>query len=846
MKELAGEWAFYWGDLLGPESFVSSIQPTGYLTLPADWVGLQVGESKLTENGHATYFMEFDLAESIPLSLYIPQLSSASRVFLNGELVNKVGQVGTDHETEIPAKSTFVKTVIPRTGKNQLVVQLSNYSYYYAGTGENILIGIPEDIAKMRSTAVLKDAVVFGAILIMVFYHAYLWWLRRTRISPLHYGLFCLAIGLRSTVAGEGDLFNLVFPSTLFELQYKIEFLGFAFAVGTIAMMVRYLYPHEFGRKFIYICAGFPFFWSFMILVTNANIYPRLLTTFQVFTIGVGFTMIFGIIRASLNKREGAKHFLVGFGIFWVCALNDLLDSLAITESVPLSHFGLFGFVLMQSLILSLRFDRAYDRAEFAEREVRSLNQDLEAKVAQRTNEINTILSNVQSAFLAIDRNGQVMPGFTASCRRLFESGIEAGDSFVSLLDLSPKDAVQMELAIEQIFDDMLPTEVCLAQLNPRVESGSHTLSLSGSVIRSKESQTIEAILLTITDATLLDAVETKNDHNEMLLNILQQREAFMHFLHDFHSDIARACQAASKGDNPHVRSVLHTIKGNLGSFGLKQTAQLVHHIEDENVIDIPLIKSIEENLEKTLQENAAILQIGGDDRHKLLVNENEILYLKQTVENLIDGPGKQQIVAGVDRLMSRPIGVYLGPIKRSAEQWSHDLGKHVNIVIEGAGVRVQPHLVSLLRNMVHLVRNAIDHGIELPSGRGDKPETAMIRMSFTRMNQDLEIVVEDDGAGLNTEKIRAKAVSTGIISADQSMSMSRNEIFQLIFHPQFSTAEQTSHLSGRGVGMFSVQEEVVRCGGDIRVESREGMGAVMRIQVPHAVPEDDVIEGAA
>jgi len=163
----------------------------------------------------------------------------------------------------------------------------------------------------------------------------------------------------------------------------------------------------------------------------------------------------------------------------------------------------------------------------------------------------------------------------------------------------------------------------------------------------------------------------------------------------------------------------------------------------------------------------------------------------------------------------------------------SGKLGKQVELVTEGKSTELDKGLIErIIDPLTHLVRNSLDHGIELPSAReaADKPATGTLRLSAQHQGGNIVIEVSDDGAGLNREKLLTKARANGL---DVSDNMSDEDVWQLIFAPGFSTAEQVSDISGRGVGMDVVRRNIQSMGGHVEIMSRTGNGTTTRIVLP-------------
>jgi two-component system chemotaxis sensor kinase CheA len=182
------------------------------------------------------------------------------------------------------------------------------------------------------------------------------------------------------------------------------------------------------------------------------------------------------------------------------------------------------------------------------------------------------------------------------------------------------------------------------------------------------------------------------------------------------------------------------------------------------------------------------------------------------------------------------PIRKALAKFPRMVRDLSQKLGKQVRLELQGEETELDKSVADEIGDpLVHLVRNAVDHGIELPDERvaaGKHPE-GCVRISASQEGNSIVIRIEDNGRGLQVEKIKAKALTKGLASAAELAAMEPREVFNLIFLPGFSTAEQVTDVSGRGVGMDVVRTNIRRINGTVEIDSQAGQGSVITIKLP-------------
>jgi two-component system chemotaxis sensor kinase CheA len=189
-----------------------------------------------------------------------------------------------------------------------------------------------------------------------------------------------------------------------------------------------------------------------------------------------------------------------------------------------------------------------------------------------------------------------------------------------------------------------------------------------------------------------------------------------------------------------------------------------------------------------------------------------------------------------VMRTRMQPIGNIWAQFPRTVRDVALACGKEVRIDMEGKETELDKTIIEAIKDpLTHLVRNSVDHGIELPEVRvkAGKPRVGRLTLRAFHQGGQVNIEIGDDGAGLNPERIRNKAVERGLIHPEPAARMTEREIFNLIFLPGFSTAEKVTNVSGRGVGMDVVKTNVERIGGTVDVQSTLGQGATVRVTIP-------------
>jgi two-component system chemotaxis sensor kinase CheA len=230
----------------------------------------------------------------------------------------------------------------------------------------------------------------------------------------------------------------------------------------------------------------------------------------------------------------------------------------------------------------------------------------------------------------------------------------------------------------------------------------------------------------------------------------------------------------------------------------------------------------------------------------EVILNTNQV---RTSAES--DRPGSgAHLSAGLDRmdrvvgelqlraleLRTTPLMRIVEPLPRMARDVARHCGKKVEVEIRGVELELDRSILDRLSDpLVHLVRNAVDHGIESPERRleAGKPETGSVTIDARREKDTIRIAVQDDGGGMEIERLRRRAVEAGLVHPDIAEDLPPEQLAAFVFHPGFSTAESVSEISGRGVGMDVVRTTLESLGGEVEFVTEAGRGSVTVLTVP-------------
>lgn len=244
------------------------------------------------------------------------------------------------------------------------------------------------------------------------------------------------------------------------------------------------------------------------------------------------------------------------------------------------------------------------------------------------------------------------------------------------------------------------------------------------------------------------------------------------------------------------------------------------------------------------------IIKVDVSNLDRLMNLVGELVITKGRLEQIAERLGDRELLetlSTLSRLLTElqdeimemrltPVAEVFNKFPRMVRELARKMGKEVEFIVEGADIEVDRTILDKLGDvLVHLLRNAIDHGIEPPEEREKlgKPRAGRVELIARRERSHVEIIVRDDGRGIDPEKVKRKAIEKGLITPEQAAEMSDEEAINLIFLPGFSTKEQVTDVSGRGVGMDVVKDVVKSLNGSISVQSEVGKGSTFILKLP-------------
>jgi HPt (histidine-containing phosphotransfer) domain-containing protein len=470
-----------------------------------------------------------------------------------------------------------------------------------------------------------------------------------------------------------------------------------------------------------------------------------------------------------------------------------------------------------------------------AAEQLRAANERLEQRVQERTQELagrnrdlRLVLDTVDQALLTIDLSGRLASERSSVTDSWF-GAYDGSPSFVEYVGAEPQFATMFALGLEALRDDLLPREVCLHQLPKRLVRGDRQFDCR--YLPIEEDATLTGLLLAIDDVSeRLARAREETEQRELLAAfaaLMRDRNGFAAFCDESERILGQLTQ--DRVDGTLQKRLLHTLKGNAATFGMQVVADLCHRAESDLERGISCERSIERLRARWAEVRETLRGVAADQLS--ITTEISERDLERLSARAAQGLSASDLVEELRRLRWESSERPLLRLAQHARALALRLGKgSLEVEIQADDARLEPQRWGpLWSEMVHVVRNAVDHGIEFPSERDavGKAQRGRLRLATRRVVSGYRIEVEDDGRGIDWHAIRDRCQQRGRPHA------TRADLVDAMLSPDFSTRTQVSDTSGRGMGLAALANVVRELGGHVDVVSEPGHGSSWALIFP-------------
>jgi HPt (histidine-containing phosphotransfer) domain-containing protein len=467
-------------------------------------------------------------------------------------------------------------------------------------------------------------------------------------------------------------------------------------------------------------------------------------------------------------------------------------------------------------------------------------NEQLEQRVAERTRELDarnanlrTVLDNVDQALFAVDLDGRLGRERSQALSRFLPEASAADRLWDVIAPLSESAARWLELNWAELKCGELPTVVVLDQMPKRLHRGGRHFELEYRAIGAIEPP--ERILVMLSDITdrverAVKEVEQREQLN-LFQHLLRDRRGLLEFATEAGSLVDSIVNAQATSERGGLLRALHTLKGNAALYGIGSVAQVCHELESKlqdgaNGLEAADRKQVSDAWAIVTTTLAAFNRDARAEH--LQLSGEELKALRRAIEN---GAPSLELLRQLNQMTHEPAALRLARVADQARSIALRLGKGaIEVSTNAADFRLDPErFAPFWSAFVHVLRNALDHGIESAPERRSvgKPSAGKLTLHAWEAAGDIVIELQDDGRGIDWDTVRGKARALGLtVDSDEDLS-------RALFHGGISTRSEVSEFSGRGAGVSACYNACLALGGRMSITTARGDGTTFRFSIP-------------
>lgn len=486
------------------------------------------------------------------------------------------------------------------------------------------------------------------------------------------------------------------------------------------------------------------------------------------------------------------------------------------------------AFVVLESVATCFIARSFFDNVIGLEKIVQARTTQLDA----RNKDMRRVLDNSSQGFLTIDREGRMSPERSAVLTAWFGPA-EVGQTLSDYLEAKvPGIKVDLELGWSAVIEDVLPIELTFDQLPKRFSVGPRHYRIDWTPILRDD--VLEQALVMISDVTSEYERERLEAEQRDVLKILGRvvgdKQGVLEFFEEAR-DLVDAITDPKVTDLVVLKRAIHTLKGNSLIFGVQTIADICHELEDQ-IDELKEIPSSEERADLRARWDMLCKSVdallGADRARKLEIDDEEY---EEILHAVLRGESHTRVAAMIANWKLEPTRVRLQRVAEQAQGLARRIGKApIRVHVADNALRLDPSRWSAFWSaFVHVVRNAIDHGLESSSMRSAAGKAGNGTLDLTTRLDGEEFVIElgDDGRGIDWEVVTEKARAKGLPHQTQA------ELIEALFADGLTTKQDVSEVSGRGVGMGAVRAACNARGGVMAVHSQAGAGTRVEFRFP-------------
>lgn len=815
------------------------------------------------------------------LAVELPDISSSYKMWVDGEFITGLGRVDWRKSIEEPMTKR-TRIILPVNEKKfRVLLQVANFDNHHTGFQDQIVIGTPDQIMSRQLRSNLREHLVITTAILIGLYHMSIYAMRTDEKASLHFGLFSIFLALTLSFYGEKTIYE-IYPMVSWSMRMQQ---GYFFAVITILSLMRYTIllgnDRPDTKLEIVLQVIFILTYAGMGITLGQVIQLYWINAFLVMIMVIGIYAFLQLVKHLKEKAVGMRIAIFGLSVAIIVFMYDMTDVYDETYST----YGLFIFIFSQALALGFRYSEAFKmnvnlagelrentrtlkkrnkEIEVAKNMLEQWNRVLDKRVHERTEDVRILLDHSGQAFLSINEDSRIQAGYSKLAVSYLGSELQNLD-FWDLIytDNDDETAGLMRTTVKRVINEksLLRRESYMSILPTLIQLNGFNLETEYRLIDTEYKNQIMIIMTDVSyEESLKEQLSHESRENWTTLKIILNSNEFWELHEDFEAFLTDEVytlidkKEREESLKNELAKKLHYYKGGFSIYGLEEVVNDIHDLESS------LIGTGEKahGAIKALFRNTTVLETFEAKLKDILISEGVDLYAyKETVQvskNKLDyvikeiraryGTEAADIIEDIKRLGHLPFKRLFDSYVDYVKILGEGIGKKVNpLKITGGEFAVDPEKYeSLSKVMVHVFRNVVDHGIEVPELRYErgKPAEGNIDLNielFTKDNSPfIRMEVKDDGAGISEAYLKENLRLSYGYDEIYLETMTSEDLLKHVFEPRISTKSGEDTLSGRGLGMAILKEEIDTMGGQIRLMNEPLVGLTITIEVPYMI----------
>ena len=777
----------------------------------------------------------------------------------------------------------------------KVLIQVSN-NYFREGRFLKLEIGDENFLRREKNKGSRKDFFVMGGLIVFGFYFLYLY-VRNTKDKQvLFFSLLSLLIAYRLgfTERYIPFIFNpgIVLYQVLLRLEY-LSFFIFPFLYGKIIfVMFPYLLPKRV--KDTVNIVSIVFCLSCLVTPSIEFLSGTILKIYHPFFLSIFVLYFYYMIQAARHKLKFSFLSIMALMLGIIGFIHDALIEIGYLNPPHRADFFILGTVFLMALFLAEKNVRNYQKFKKRAHKFKDMAKEgkdqlaherdtyqvrLEEEIKRKTSIIyeqnkqleverisledlmshyyfqkkskDTLVNNLESGYMTFGEDGVIHDGASMVTeeilgRSLFESE-SRGYKIWDVLFFTDREKLFFRRWIQKVWNGILSFKD-LVPLAPKVYkmTDSKYIEIDYKPIYksdedSPEINKIDRIIVILQDKTDQKKQERKikrsNEDAEFIENALNNPVEFLDILNDT-NDLYNKIPALEDLNYIVIQREVHTLKARYATLGMKFASTYLHMVEDQlSLKKGELVRNtlnhFRGELSKHLKRHAAIVQAA----KKTMVDDGLAIPVNKIMDLIKEIPNYEDFHFHIYKnYFLSDLLLKINRYKGLAQEIASGQGKSIIWENEGEKIIVDTEKYGpFVNSLVHVFRNMIDHGIESEDERIEKQKgkSGVIKVQSKVNGESFELKILDDGRGIDPNQVKKQLIKKGLKEEEDLSGLKAEEMIQFIFLPNFSTKEEVSHLSGRGIGMDAVRAEVEKLGGEIKVSSTLEEGTSVIFELP-------------